>query len=168
MTGEEERRYGMQEVDLYIEVPSGIKQRKAHSAWRIVYYCRDGQQAVIGGYPFLDVTPNAAAIITLRLALERLKYGCEVHVWTNNKLLGAALENGWVKSWADNDWANRQGKEVANKALWHRTEWEMRRHRVTGKYIDSHSAKVEMRKEMKRLDEETKETRQEHPAGAGR
>jgi ribonuclease HI len=75
-------------------------------------------------------TENAVQLMAVIKGLEKLRWPCEVMIYTHSSYLAAALEKGWLKEWQKNGWKTKKGSPVANKELWERLYELMGQHLV--------------------------------------
>lgn len=65
-----------------------------------------------------EATKNGRAIESLVNALKRLKKPCNVTIITDSAYLYGPIMNSWAQKWADSEWKNAKGQEVANTEHW--------------------------------------------------
>ena len=73
------------------------------------------------------------------VALEILKFPCEVTLHSDSSYLVNAYNNHWIESWKKNGWKNSSKEPVKNKDLWERLERQMERHNVTLAKVKGHA-----------------------------
>lgn len=87
----------------------------------------------------LDGTANGINIKALGLMAKRLKAPCRICLHTNSRHLEAAISNGWLQTWAENDWKNSSGEEIKNRDLWEKAWESLKSHELTAVYEKEHS-----------------------------
>lgn len=65
-----------------------------------------------------EMTANGAELYALKSALSRINIKCAADIYTENRYIASAVENGWVQEWRENGWRTKSGAEAANKELW--------------------------------------------------
>lgn len=65
-----------------------------------------------------DVTDNQSQLLALKYALMRINDKSELIIWTDNKYIAAAFNQGWIKGWKYRGWKTAKGKDVANSEEW--------------------------------------------------
>ena len=65
-----------------------------------------------------DTTNNRMELKAVIVGLQRLKYACEVDVYSDSAYVVNAYENGWIQAWRKNGWKRADGKAVLNVDLW--------------------------------------------------
>ena len=70
-------------------------------------------------------TESRLVLLALRDALMRIKYACEVVVYTECTYAAAAINNMWPAGWKENNWVNARGQQVKDWHLWERILWEL-------------------------------------------
>ena len=66
----------------------------------------------------------------LRMALERMNKACNVKIYTESPYVYAAIEQGWLKRWKQNNWKNAKDRDVANLEEWQQLEKVMCIHNI--------------------------------------
>ncbi len=65
-----------------------------------------------------EMTANGAELYALKSALSRINIKCDVEIYTENRYIASAVENGWVQQWSIGGWVTKSGAAVANKEYW--------------------------------------------------
>lgn len=86
-----------------------------------------------------DTTNNRMELMAAIVALETLKFPCEVTLHSDSSYLVNAYNNHWIESWKKNGWKNSSKEPVKNKDLWERLEHQMERHNVTLAKVKGHA-----------------------------
>ena len=95
-------------------------------------------------------------LLALRDALKRIKYACEVVIYTECTYVAAAVNNMWPVAWRDNNWQTARG-QAKDQELWQDILHELE---DTGHILKAVSGKHEfcdwMRSNMPHLTADTK------------
>lgn len=86
-----------------------------------------------------DTTNNRMELMAAIVALETLKYPCEVVLHSDSSYLVNAYNNNWIAGWKKNGWKNSSKEPVKNKDLWERLDAQMLRHKVTLAKVKGHA-----------------------------
>lgn len=116
-------------------------------------------------------TNNRMEVMAVLEGLNRLKYPCEVEVYSDSAYTVNAFLNGWIYAWKKGGWKKADGKAVQNVDLWEKLYEKTREHDVTFFKVAGHAdnelnnrcdelaraAIVELRKSLPPQIEETQE-----------
>lgn len=86
-----------------------------------------------------DTTNNRMELMAAIVALETLKYPCEVVLHSDSSYLVNAYNNNWIAGWKKNGWKNSSKEPVKNKDLWERLDAQMLRHKVALAKVKGHA-----------------------------
>lgn len=65
-----------------------------------------------------ETTNNRMEIMAVIDGLKRLKYPCEVDVYSDSAYTVNAFNEGWIYGWRKNNWKKADGKALLNVDLW--------------------------------------------------
>ena len=65
-----------------------------------------------------ETTNNRMEVLAVIEGLKRLKYPCEVDVYSDSAYTVNAFLEGWIYGWRKNAWKKADGKAVSNQDLW--------------------------------------------------
>lgn len=65
-----------------------------------------------------DTTESGLILRSLWNALQRLKYACDVVVYTECSYVAAAINNMWPAVWRQNNWITARGQQVKDWGIW--------------------------------------------------
>ena len=91
---------------------------------------------------FLLTTNSRMERLGVITALEKLKYMCDVTVYTDSQYVVKPYTEGWIFGWKKNGWKNSSG-EVKNKDLWIRLDGLVNSHKVKFVWIKGHDGHPE-------------------------
>lgn len=88
---------------------------------------------------FTDTTNNRMELLSAIVALETLKFPCEVILCSDSKYLCDSISKGWVYSWQKKGWKKSDGKAALNVDLWERMLVQLKKHNVTINWVKGHN-----------------------------
>ncbi len=71
-------------------------------------------------------------------ALESLKRGCEVDIYTDSQYVKNGIET-WIHGWKRNGWKTADRKPVKNAELWRELEALAAQHRIRWHWVKGHN-----------------------------
>ena len=131
----------MDNIDLYIysSVKSNTK-KDGKSIYILEVLTGKGPATLTGGPKEVsEVTGYQAELKALVEGLKRLKRPCLLKVHASNMTLMAALQNGWYRTWADNEYKNSKGEEVSCSKEWKEFNELLGDSQITDVVSDRHS-----------------------------
>ena len=78
-------------------------------------------------------------ILAVIEGLKRIKYKCNVTVFTDSAYVYNAFSQNWLTNWQQNNWKNSSKKEVLNKDLWQELLFEVNKHNVIWEKVKGHA-----------------------------
>ncbi|VVL69985.1 Ribonuclease HI [Klebsiella variicola] len=115
---------------------SCLKNPGGPGGYGIVLQYRGEERKLSEG--FHSTTNNRMEMMGALIALERLKYPCNVILHSDSQY----LKNGmtlWMKGWKRNGWITSEKKPVKNVDLWKRLDAAASRHNVRWKWVKGHA-----------------------------
>ncbi|EAW1477504.1 ribonuclease HI [Salmonella enterica subsp. enterica] len=115
---------------------SCLKNPGGPGGYGVVYQYRGEERELSDG--FYSTTNNRMEMMGALMALERLKYPCNVILHTDSQY----LKNGmtlWIKIWKRNGWVTSEKKPVKNVDLWKRLDVVASRHNVRWQWAKGHN-----------------------------
>ncbi|WP_116344172.1 ribonuclease HI, partial [Enterobacter cloacae] len=115
---------------------SCLKNPGGPGGYGIVLQYRGEERELSEG--FHSTTNNRMEMMGALIALERLKYSCNVILHSDSQY----LKNGmtlWMKGWKRNGWITSEKKPVKNVDLWKRLDAAASRHNVRWKWVKGHA-----------------------------
>ena len=101
----------------------------------------DHEKLISGG---LDCTTNnRMEIMAVLMGLRALNQPCEVTVVTDSQYVANSITKGWLFSWEKSNFRDKKGKIRLNDDLWRQMLTELRRHKITVKWIEGHAGHKE-------------------------
>lgn len=92
----------------------------------------------LNGYE-AETTNNRMEIMAVIAGLERLKFPCEVDVYSDSAYTVNAFNEGWIYGWQKSNWKKSDGKAVLNVDLWERLLALTHTHKVTFHKVKGHA-----------------------------
>jgi ribonuclease HI len=131
----------MDNVDLYIySTVKGMALKNGKHIYIIEKLTGKGPATLTGGAKEVkDVTGYQSELMAINEALKRMTKPCSIKVHAANVTLRAALQNGWYKTWADNDYRNSSGEEVVCADDWKEFNELIKEHCISDVVNDRHS-----------------------------
>ena len=80
-----------------------------------------------------DTTNNRMELMAAIVALETLKRGCTVELWSDSKYVVTGITQ-WIHGWKKKNW-----KKVKNRDLWERLDEARAPHHVTWHWVKGHA-----------------------------
>jgi len=96
------------------------------------------KKEIFAGYEL--TTNNRMEVMAAIAALEILKEPCNVTLYSDSRYLVDAIEKGWVKKWAANNWMRTKTDKALNVDLWIRLTALLNMHEVEFKWVKGHSS----------------------------
>ena len=87
---------------------------------------------------FHSTTNNRMEMMGALIGLERLKYPCNVILYSDSQYLKNGMTQ-WMKWWKRNGWVTSDKKPVKNVDLWKRLDEAASRHNVRWKWVKGHA-----------------------------
>ena len=87
---------------------------------------------------FHSTTNNRMEMMGALIGLERLKYPCNVILYSDSQYLKNGMTQ-WMKWWKRNGWMTSDKKPVKNVDLWKRLDEAASRHNVRWKWVKGHA-----------------------------
>ncbi len=86
-----------------------------------------------------ETTNNRMEITAVIVGLKRLKYPCQVEVYSDSAYTVNAFNEGWIYAWKKNGWKKADGKAVQNVDLWEELYGLTKTHEVTFFKVAGHA-----------------------------
>ena len=104
--------------------------------WGAVLTWNGHERELSGGEP--ETTNNRMELLAAITALETLKRGCAVDLYTDSQYLRRGITE-WIADWKARDWRTAAKKPVKNVDLWQRLETAIERHKIEWHWVKGHS-----------------------------
>lgn len=97
----------------------------------------DTQREYSGGEA--ETTNNRMEVTAVIVGLKKLKYPCQVDVYSDSAYTVNAFLNGWIYDWKRKNWKKADGKAVLNTDLWEELLALTKIHEVTFHKVAGHA-----------------------------
>jgi len=108
--------------------------------WGAILASGDHEKELYGAET--ETTNNRMELMAAIMALESLKYPCDVTLATDSVYLKKGMTE-WLRNWKRRDWKTSGKKPVKNKELWQRLEKAAEQHHLRWQWIKGHSGHPE-------------------------
>lgn len=95
-------------------------------------------EKILSGFQ-TDTTNNQMELKAAIVALDTLKYPCEVELYSDSAYLINGFVKRWVENWKRNGWINSSKEEVKNIDLWKELDRLNKLHKITWIKVKGHS-----------------------------
>lgn len=136
-------------VDIFTETDTrNIKSVKRGCGYVLEFKKKNGDIITREQFWEEEGTYNQSIIRIVIKALEKLKDGCEVDIYTSNDYVNQSVST-YLEEWKANGFHNKKGQPIKNKEEWERLANAMEKHVSTLKTVASHEYSNWMRDQMK-------------------
>ena len=87
----------------------------------------------------VETTNNRMEVLAVIEGLKRLKYSCQVEVYSDSAYTVNAFTNGWIYAWKRGGWKKADNKPVLNVDLWEELLALTSVHKVTFHKVAGHA-----------------------------
>ena len=87
----------------------------------------------------VETTNNRMEVLAVIEGLKRLKYPCQVDVYSDSAYTVNAFSNGWIYAWQRSGWKKADNKQVLNVDLWEELLALTNVHKVTFHKVAGHA-----------------------------
>ena len=91
---------------------------------------------------FVLTTNNRMELTAVIIALKKLKFPCDVSVYSDSKYVVSAIEEKWLVNWQARGWCKADRKPVLNKDLWVQLADLLEIHNVKFNWVKGHSSNL--------------------------
>ena len=110
----------MKKIYIYVETTIKSPSQKEGAYGYVLEYPR------VSKYPATctevkyvkDVTFHRVRLVALVEALNRLRYPCDLEIFTDSDYIVNTWKQGLPRQWEKQGWKNSKGEEIANKEEW--------------------------------------------------
>ncbi len=96
-----------------------------------------GKEKMIKGQA-KDTTNNRMELTAVIQALDTLKEGCSIELFTDSKYVMDGAEK-WMFNWKQKNWMRNKKEAVKNVDLWQALDESMQRHNINWHWVKGHS-----------------------------
>jgi len=129
----------LKKVTIYTD--GACKGNPGPGGYGCVLRCGKHRRELSGG--FANTTNNRMEIIAAVKALEKLKFPCEVELYSDSKYLVNSMTKGWAGRWRNNGWMRNDKETARNHDLWKRLLELCGIHRTKFIWVRGHASNKE-------------------------
>lgn len=104
--------------------------------WGAILHWNGHEKEMSGGEAL--TTNNRMELMAAIAALESLKRGCAIDLYTDSQYLRGGV-TGWLHGWKRNGWKTADKKPVKNVELWQRLDEATQRHDIAWHWVKGHA-----------------------------
>ena len=141
---------------IYVYIGTSYKsprQKEGAYGYVLEYSTPKGPATLTNVKHIKDTSHYKAELIALVEALRRLKYPCELEIFTDLAYVSDTWEREFPQRWAERDWKNSRGEDIANKE-----EWQELMRLLSGNVVfhlnEEHTYKQWLKRELEKKGEE--------------
>ncbi len=120
-----------------IHTDGACKGNPGPGGWGALLEWGGHEKELFGGEP--HTTNNRMELTAVIRALESLKRGCEVDLYTDSQYVKNGIET-WIRGWKKNGWKTSDRKPVTNAELWRELDELAARHTIRWHWVKGHNA----------------------------
>ena len=105
--------------------------------WGTILMYKETIKEISGYMP--DTTNNIMEMTAVIEGLKKLKFACEVEIYSDSSYVVNAFNNFWIQGWIKNNWINSSKEPVKNKELWQELYELTKKHKVKFIKVKGHS-----------------------------
>ncbi len=125
----------MKQVTLYTD--GACSGNPGAGGWGAVLLFGDHKKELSGSEA--ETTNNRMELMAVIQGLSKLKYPCEVEIYSDSAYVVNAFNQNWLDSWEKNGWRKADNKPVLNADLWQSLLALTRVHTVQFRKVKGHS-----------------------------
>ncbi len=129
----------LKEVEIYTD--GACKGNPGPGGWGAVLRYKGVEKEISGGER--QTTNNRMELTAVISALELLKEGCKVTLYTDSQYVCNAVNLGWAKKWKANGWMRNKKEKALNPELWERLLALCEKHEVSFNWVKGHAGHPE-------------------------
>lgn len=124
-----------------ISTDGSTSPNPGRGGWACVFRVPHSAKAMYGFSPY--GTNNRMELLAVIKALEHLKVGCEIILYSDSKYVIEGITK-FLPVWKTNGWRTGSigcysGQHVKNQGLWEQLDKATQRHAITWKYVKGHA-----------------------------
>jgi ribonuclease HI len=119
-----------------IHTDGACKGNPGPGGWGALLAWGDHEKELFGGEA--HTTNNRMELTAVIRALESLKRGCDVEIYTDSQYVKNGIES-WIHGWKRNGWKTSDRKPVKNADLWRELDELSVRHGIRWHWVKGHN-----------------------------
>ncbi len=129
----------MKQVRIYTD--GGCSGNPGPGGYGAVLLYGEHRKEIFGG--FKRTTNNRMEIFACIVALDILKYQCDVTLYSDSKYVVNSIEKGWAERWRKNNWQKDRLNKAKNADLWEKLLSLCDKHKVKFNWVKGHAGNRE-------------------------
>lgn len=125
----------MKEIEIYTD--GACSGNPGVGGWAAILIYRGKEKEISGSE--LETTNNRMELKAVIMGLTALKEKCSVKLYSDSAYVVNSINNGWLFSWALNNWKTAGKDPVANRDLWEQLLELTKKHPTTFIKVKGHS-----------------------------
>lgn len=127
----------MEKITLYTDGACSGNPGKGGWGVYLIYDGHDYDKKFSGYDP--ETTNNRMELTAVIEGLKKLKFACEVEVYTDSAYVCNAFEENWIETWKVNGFKNASNKQISNLDLWQELLKYCEKHKVHFNKVKGHA-----------------------------
>ena len=129
----------LKKVDIFTD--GACSGNPGPGGWGAILRYGEREMELSGGEA--STTNNRMELTAVIEALKKLKFPCEVTIYTDSKYVADAFLQGWIWNWMKKGWKKSDGKPVLNPELWQTLWSEIQNHEYKIVWVKGHAGHPE-------------------------
>lgn len=129
----------LKKVDIFTD--GACSGNPGPGGWGAILRYGEREMELSGGEA--STTNNRMELTAVIEALKKLKFPCEVTIYTDSKYVADAFLQGWIWNWMKKGWKKSDGKPVLNPELWQTLWSEIQKHEYKIVWVKGHAGHPE-------------------------
>ncbi len=129
----------MKTVEIFTD--GGCQGNPGPGGYGVILKYGEKTKEISGGFRL--TTNNRMELTAAIVALEALRYPCEVTIYSDSQYVGNGISKGWAKKWRSNGWMRTPKDPAINPDLWGKLLELCDKHAVTFVWVRGHAGHTE-------------------------
>ncbi|MDR0483919.1 MAG: ribonuclease HI [Alphaproteobacteria bacterium] len=121
-------------IEIYTD--GGCSNNPGEGGIGILMIYKDNKKTINGYVPL--TTNNQMELLAVIVALDSLKFPCEIKLYTDSKYLKEGITK-WIHNWKLNNWKGSNKKPVKNQKLWQKLDELTKAHKIDFLWVKGHA-----------------------------
>lgn len=133
----------LKKVNIYTDgsaLDNGNKKKVSYGGWAYILEYKKVQNGDSGGK--INTTNNEMELTAIVKALDRLKYSCEVTIYSDSKYCVDGI-NKWLAGWVSRGYKKSNKKPIENLELWKRLQKHKEKNIIKAVWVKAHNGHTE-------------------------
>lgn len=128
----------MKQIEIFSD--GACRGNPGPGGWGAILRCDADEKELYGYEP--STTNNRMELMGVIKALEMLKQGCHVTVYTDSQYVQRGMTE-WIDNWKARGWRTAGRKPVKNVDLWQQLDALVQNHQVKWQWVKGHAGHIE-------------------------